>query len=198
MKMSTSNSTDTDFPGNPSDVVVNAGVIISNLDGVPNALRGFMGTIDWCGNVIVGDHVHRRGRLQSWLTHFAVVVEFRMHGQRDLWLLERCVDGVKFRPFRLDFLWQKFQRDYGGMLCSVPVWDENFVVRVGLNRRTVWSFLNDQKRDPYHVVNKNCKHFVYDFFRDCVQNEWIQNSGRDGFPSFSEMLEKAWVDNGGW
>jgi len=186
-----------DFPGEPSDEVLNAGVIISNLDGAPNALRGFMGTIDWCGKVIVGDHVHRPGRLQSWLTHFAVVVEIRTDGQRDLWLLERCEEGVEHRPFRSDFVWHNFKCNDGAMLCNVPIWDENFAVGMGITRRAVWNFLNDQKHHPYHVVNKNCKHFVFDFFRDCLQNEWMQNNRSDGFPSFSEMLEKSWIDKAG-
>jgi hypothetical protein len=94
-------------------------------------------------------------------------------------------------------MWHKFQSVDGGTLCNVPEWDENFHVRMGLTRQDVWKFVNDQKSKHYHVVDKNCQHFAYDFFRNCLRNDWIQN-GNVGFESFSELLEKAWVDNRGW
>jgi hypothetical protein len=43
-----------DWSGEPSDVVVNAGVIVAGLDNADDALHGFMGTIDWFGSLIVG------------------------------------------------------------------------------------------------------------------------------------------------
>jgi hypothetical protein len=163
-----------------------------------------MGTIDWFGSVIVGDHIHRPRRMQSWLSHFAMVLEFRRDGDapRDLWVLERGDQGINYFPFFPDeFDWNRFRRCDGQvpvsgsfpMLSSIPR-DDNFVVNNGITRQAIWDFVSAQNELPYNIVGKNCKHFVYDFQRYCIHHHWVQH-GNEGehFPVFSEMLEKGWI-----
>ena len=58
-------------------------------------LEGFLGTVDFIGSVL-NPHGHRQGRLQSWLTHFALLLKY----ERDerVWLLQRHCHGVDYYP----------------------------------------------------------------------------------------------------
>jgi hypothetical protein len=122
--------------------------------------------------------------MQSWLTHFAVAIEIecRKNGQRDVWLLDRGKEGLNFRKLPSCFQWENFThcdvfyglRGSSPMLSSVPPWINEFGVTDETTRQKVWDFLNEQSGYPYNIVNKNCQHFAYDFFRYKLKNEWLQ------------------------
>ncbi|KAL3794228.1 hypothetical protein ACHAWO_006472 [Cyclotella atomus] len=186
-----------DWTGDPNDVAVKAGVLISRLDA-PDELHGFMGAIDWFGSVIVGAGVHRPDRMQSWLTHFSVVLEFQKNdGNRELWLVERSDQGVCLHPYDADgFEWRKFSLRGDQMLSSTPHWNgDDFTVP---SRQDVRYFVGEQNQIPY-IVDKNCQHFAYDCLRYYLQHPWLQVGGQgEHFSSFSEMLQQGWVENRGW
>ena len=198
-----------DYTGHPSSQATHIGVIVSKLDEAHPALHGFMGFVDWAGHLIVGN-VHRPDRMQSWLTHFAIIIEFDKAGSkhRDLWLLERGVDGVIFRPIRFDdnesfhreFTWNEwhhcdghFPQSCSGsskVLCNVHCNDEDS----SITREQVLSFVREQVRYDYNIVEKNCKHLAYDFYRH-MQHAWAKDVD---FPIFTESMETAWVNHRGW
>ena len=201
------NETRIDRSGDSGDDLVRAGVIISRIEDQPE-LRAIASAIDWMGCGIVGNHVHRHDRMQSWLTHFAVVLEFRTDedGVRDLWLLERLPEGINFSRFHSDeFGWQPYKRcDIQGlvsgslsMLSSIPHANGRFnVTEEVVTRQDVLKFADKQNEFRYNIMDKNCQHFAYDFFRYCCKHHWTQH-GCDGqhFPDFSEMLQRGWIEN---
>ena len=85
----------------------------------PDQLRGFLGTVDWFGGVL-NPGGHRSDRLQSWLSHFALILEFATEeheAPKDFWLLERTEGGVKLRQicphnpnFHKNFRWDWWLR----------------------------------------------------------------------------------------
>ena len=88
----TNNEIMIDRSGDSGDILLNAGVVICGIEDAAEA-RGFASAMDWLGSLIVGNSVNRPDRLQSWFTHFAVVLEFSRDGVCDLWLLERHTEG---------------------------------------------------------------------------------------------------------
>ena len=52
----------------------------------------------------------------------------------------------------------------------------------------------DQAHHDYNIVDKNCKHLVYDFYRH-MQHAWAKDVD---FPTFTESIETAWVEHRGW
>lgn len=80
------------------------------------------------------------------------------------------------------------------MLSSVPPWINEFGITNETTRQKVWDFLNEQSGYPYNIVNKNCQHFAYDFFRYKLKKEWLQiGGGGEHFHAFTEALQQ-----GGW
>ena len=82
--------------------------------------------------------------MQSWLTHFAIVIEFEF---TELWLLERGEGGITFRPFNpeestfhQDFRWEEWHHCDGHytdqscsgsskVLCNIHCAENDFVTR---------------------------------------------------------------------
>lgn len=189
---------------------------MSHLEGAPDELRGFLGTIDWFGRVF-NPGGHRSCRLQSWLSHFALILEFATEeheAPKDFWLLERTESGVKLRQicphdnpgFHKNFRWDWwlrcdsfFPQDTGSgsrvTLCNVSCCEKDFSPQqVGycVTRRSVHDFVRNQMHDSYNVMTKNCKHLAYDFLRNCLHHDWIKHRS---FPDVSEMLEEGWVEH---
>eukprot|EP00581_Thalassiosira_minuscula_P013193 CAMPEP_0183729002 /NCGR_PEP_ID=MMETSP0737-20130205/29470_1 /TAXON_ID=385413 /ORGANISM="Thalassiosira miniscula, Strain CCMP1093" /LENGTH=200 /DNA_ID=CAMNT_0025961087 /DNA_START=53 /DNA_END=652 /DNA_ORIENTATION=+ len=191
-----------DFSGDANSHISRVGVIVSNIEGADPALRGFLGAVDWAGRLFVGN-VHRHERLQSWLTHFALVIEFAQSNVnfRDLWLLERGVDGVTFKrlhehEFQQGFRWELWQNcdnffpngtgsGSSKLLCHIYSGENHVYV----TRESVWRFVREQMQMGYHILGKNCKHFAYDFYYYCIQNSWVKSID---FPAFSETIEAGW------
>lgn len=122
-----------------------------------------MDALDWAGCVYNGN-AHRRDRFQSWLTHFALVLDFSHPSHcnpqfHDLWLLERVEGMVTFRPFcqqkedkfHRDFKWNlchhcdsHFPTETGGgssnMICHIHELDYS------LTRNQVLDFVEQQRR----------------------------------------------------
>lgn len=70
-----------DFSGNPSSRVSRAGVVVSHLDDASPALHGFPGTIDWAGQLIVGNDVHRRP-VQDSIMAYSLCPGIRVRAER--------------------------------------------------------------------------------------------------------------------
>lgn len=211
-----SSDREVDWSGDRDARLSRAGVIVSHLEGAPDELRGFLGTIDWFGRVF-NPGGHRSCRLQSWLSHFALILEFATEeheAPKDFWLLERTESGVKLRQicphdnpgFHKNFRWDWwlrcdsfFPQDTGSgsrvTLCNVSCCEKDFSPQqVGycVTRRSVHDFVRNQMHDSYNVMTKNCKHLAYDFLRNCLHHDWIKHRS---FPDVSEMLEEGWVEH---
>ena len=142
--------------------------------------------------------------MQSWLTHFAIVIEFEF---TELWLLERGEGGITFRPFNpeestfhQDFRWEEWHHCDGHytdqscsgsskVLCNIHCAENDFVTR-----EQVWKYVEDQMEHDYNILHLNCKHMAYYFYRH-FDHHWARDVD---FPTFSESMEARWVENRGW
>ena len=82
--------------GGHDDRLLTVATLLHKLDDEGlKPLDGLLGTVDFIGSAL-NPHGHRRNRLQSWLTHFALLLKY----ERDerVWLLQRHCHGVDYHP----------------------------------------------------------------------------------------------------
>ena len=153
--------------------IVKVEVLLTQLDQ-DNAHSGFMGFLDWAGESL-NPHHHRKGRLQSWLTHFAIIASSK--------------DGRNFLIQRSDHEVSMLEIDRGSdqLNCYTATMEWEGQLNIG----DALTFVEEQKQYSYDLVSKNCQHFAYDFFR------YVLNDPRAGgaFEHFTEECQRVFVSH---
>ena len=165
-------------------------------------LRGFLGTVDWIGSVL-NPHGHRACRLQSWLTHIALLLKYE--GDERVWMLQRHTNGVDYRPTQVpsDALALGARVQYANdsptaIVCNVATAERDWatprtwgdVVR----RWNVWDRFAEECGHPYDGIGKNCQHCAYDFHRYTVEHAQISKCS---FAQYTEQSQHRFVAEGG-
>lgn len=163
-----------------------------------NPLKGFLGTADFIGSVF-NPHGHRDSRLQSWLTHFALLLKYE--DDKRVWLLQRHNYGVDYYPTDVsaDALTMgarvRYARDGStGIVCNVATSDHDWagarswgdVVR----RWNVWDRVDEERGHSYDFWGKNCQHLAYDVHKYTLKDEHI---GAHGFEQYTEACQERFV-----
>ena len=200
-----------DDKGNPNDRLLLVATLLHKLE--PSArkdkkinvapLQGFMGFVDAAGAFFVGD-VHRAGRMQSWLTHFALVLKYE--NDDSCWLMQRDKHGVDYYPCieLSDFSWEWEARvTYSSsrpecIVCNIARTETDWptlrkwgdVVR----RWNVWDRLQDEGGKQYDFVGKNCQHFAYDFYKHTLEHSLYSKLA---FHQYTEECQQRFVKQGG-
>ena len=135
-----------------------------------NAIVGFLGFLDCVGETL-NSHQHRRGRFQSWWTHFSLLLKY---GDGTTWLLERNdQENVVYHQIK-----NQEHSNHNNQKWTI-VWHGQKSYKV------VEGFINKQREDQYDFFGKNCQHFAYDFFRCCLDDPRAHGA----FESFSELCQ---------
>ncbi len=202
-----------DLSGCGQDRLVLAGVLVHKLSQARagDPLRDFMGTLDAVGHFF-NPWGHRKDQFQSWLTHFALVLEFE--GDPDLWIMQRDSGGDRGgvelyrcpalkRDQGFEWEWGKRVRYAGNrpecILCNIAHFKNDFFnVHAGgrpVQRLDIWNRYEEQIQMKYSVLTKNCQHFCYDFYKYTLRHCSIAPMS---FENFGKMIQKQWSKRGGW
>mmetsp|Transcript_64234 Transcript_64234/g.129032 ORF Transcript_64234/g.129032 Transcript_64234/m.129032 type:complete len:184 (-) Transcript_64234:159-710(-) len=140
-------------------------VLVSELGEEMNPLKGMMEFFDNAGAFFTGG-VHQKGTMKAWCTHFALMLHFQ---SGTTVRVERDTEGVRARKGCENEASEFEGRSWDGCIEDLdPLRD----------------FLLEQSRRPYNGIDKNCKHFVYDFFVHVLGHD-----SRDPFNAFCTWTE---------
>lgn len=163
-----------------------------------NALKGFLGTMDAIGSFL-NPHGHRQNRLQSWPTHFALLLKYE--DDERVWLLQRHNYGVDYYPTDVpaDALTMgarvRYARDGPtAIVCNVATAEDHWagdrswgdVVR----RWNVWDRVDEERGRPYDFWGKNCQHLAYDVHKYTLEHAHVS---AHGFEQYTEACQKRFV-----
>jgi hypothetical protein len=188
-----------DLTGNPKDGLKLVAVICHRLKDLDDsALAGILGTIDFIGSFLT-QGVHRADQCQTWLSHFAMILQF--HGDDTKWIMQRDGCGVELFPCHelCAFDWNLGSIvSYDGrttcMTCNVAFQDNDWP-NEQVTRGDVHACIAEQREMGYHMLAKNCQHFCYDFYKYRLHHTWIAPMA---YESFSGMIQHEWSKRGGW
>lgn len=184
--------------GGHDDRLLVVATLLHKLDdeGV-KPLEGFLGTVDLIGSVL-NPHGHRQGRLQSWLTHFALLLKY----ERDerVWMLQRHCHGVDYCPtdVQADALVMGAQIRYApngptAIVCNVATAERDWPTRRtwghSVRRWNVWDRFDEERGRPYDFIGKNCQHFAYDFYKYTLEHERIS---KGSFEQYTDPCQREW------
>ena len=162
------------------------------------ALKGFLGTVDFVGSVL-NPHGHRNSRLQSWLTHFALLLKYE--DDERVWLLQRHNGGVDYCPtdvpanaLTMGARVQYVRNGPAGIVCNVATSDHHWagarswgdVVR----RWNVWDRVAEERGRPYDFWGKNCQHLAFDVHKYTLEHAHIS---AHGFEQYTEACQERFV-----
>lgn len=185
--------------GGHNDRLCTVATLLHKLDdeGV-RPLEGFLGTIDFIGSAL-NPHGHRHSRLQSWLTHFALLL--KCEGDERVWLLQRHCHAVDYYPTDVpaDALVMDAQIEYTpgepvATVCNVATAERDWATRRTwghlVRRWNVWDRFDEERGRPYSFLGKNCQHFAYDFHKYTLEHERISKAS---FEQYTESLQRRFV-----
>ena len=187
--------------GNHNDRLLVVATLLCGLEE-QELLRGFLGTVDYIGSVL-NPHGHRPCRLQSWLTHFALLLKYE--GDERVWLLQRHTNGVDYRLTKVpsDALAMGRRFKYANdsptaIVCNVATAERDWatprtwgdVVR----RWNVWDRFAEECGRPYDGIGKNCQHCAYDFHKYTLEHAQISTLR---FDRYAESCQNGFVAEGG-
>tara|TARA_X000001036_G_scaffold187389_2_gene176656 strand:+ start:31 stop:651 length:621 start_codon:yes stop_codon:yes gene_type:complete len=163
-----------------------------------NPLKGFLGTVDFIGSVF-NPHGHRDSRLQSWLTHFALLLKYE--DDKRVWLLQRHNYGVDYYPTDVpaDALTMgarvRYARDGPtGIVCNVATADDHWVGDRSwgdvVRRWNVWDRVDEERGRPYDFWGKNCQHLAYDVHKYTLEHAHVS---AHGFEQYTEACQERLV-----
>lgn len=188
--------------GSPDDRLLMVATLVHKLHEAPPQLAGFMGFIDAAGELL-NRHGHRPGRMQSWLSHFALVLKYE--GDERLWMLQRDTHGVDYYPIneRVDaFTWEARvaydESRPAAIVCNLATAENDWptprtwgdVVR----RWNVWDRVQEERSKEYDLMSKNCQHCAYDFHKYTLEHACISKLG---FAQYTEGCQERFVSQGG-
>ena len=188
----------------PDDRLLMVAMLVHKLHEAPPQLAGFMGFVDAAGELF-NRHAHRPGRMQSWLSHFALVLKYE--GDERLWVLQRDTHGVDY--YSVDELVNTFPWELEArvtyessrpeaIVCSVATAENDWptprtwgdVVR----RWNVWDRVQEERSKQYNIMSNNCQHCAYDFYKYTLEHERISNLK---FAQYTEGCQERFVAQGG-
>jgi len=168
--------------GGHDDRLLTVATLLHKLDDEGlKPLEGLMGTIDFFGSAL-NPHGHRRNRLQSWLTHFALLLKYERDDR--VWLLQRHCHGVDYYPTDVpaDALVMGAQIKYApnsptAIVCNVATAERDWPTQRTwghlVRRWNVWDRFDEERGRPYDFLGKNCQHLAYDVHKYTLEHERI-------------------------
>ena len=188
--------------GNHNDRLLVVATLLCGLEEQELPLRGFLGTVDYIGSVL-NPHGHRPCRLQSWLTHFALLLKYE--GDERVWLLQRHTNGVDYRltkvPSDALAIGRRFKYvddSPTAIVCNVATAERDWATTRTwgdvVRRWNVWDRFAEECGRPYDGIGKNCQHCAYDFHKYTLEHAQISTLS---FDQYTESCQNRFVAGGG-
>ena len=189
--------------GNPHDRLLVVATLLHKLDDESlNALKGLLGFWDMCGSVL-NPQWHRQSRLQSWLTHFALLLQYE--GNDRVWLLHRHCHGVDYYPTSVpaDALSVGTRVQYAHdkpttIVCNVASAERDWPTPRSwgevVQRWNVWDRFDEECGRPYDGLGKNCQPCAYDFHKYTLEHDHIS---KGGFEQYTDPCQQRFIAEGG-
>lgn len=187
------------MPPDANDHLLVAATLLHKVDAPPYA-SGFMGFIDAAGAAL-NPRNHRPGKMQSWLSHFSMLLKFE--GDDSAWLVQRDTHGIDYH--RVDCAPEPLV--VGARVRTSPDRPESIVCDVSdrdshwhtprswgeaVRRRDIDCIVRQERLAEYHVVTKNCQHFCHDIYFHTLEHAF-----REQFHEYTERCQSVFCEKMG-